>query len=316
MKKLLTILSTTLMILTLVGCNTNKEEPTILDEPINQEEDETILGGFTEAEDKSLNDELISIFNKACEGQVGISLTPERLEGTQEVAGINYKFLATGVKTTNPPIRGSYLVTIYKDLEGNCSIADIETVTESEDNIEGDIANYNYWVVFYNPDGNELQRTAQKLGTTPVYEGEEPYYWDADYWYRFICWTDKEGNEIKEFTPITGNTYIYAKYEIGGENKPEPAPEPSNTCTIAFKLDKDLDVEVGKIQNASGDKVTSITVPKGTEFSSSGNDITIGGIVLTVVANSGFAFHSFDPSSGTITSDTTINVYFSQLPPD
>ena len=242
MKKLLTILLTTFMLLTLVGCNTNKEEPTILDEPTIQEEtkeeEDTILGGFTEAEDKSLNDELIEIFNKACEGQVGISLTPERLEGTQVVAGINYKFLATGTKTTNPPIRGSYLVTIYKDLEGNCSITDIETVTESSGDVEGDAANYNYWVVFYNPDGNELQRTAQKLGTTPVYEGEEPYYWDIDYWYRFICWTDKEGNEIKEFTPITGNTYIYAKYEIGGENKPEPkesapapTPTPSHVCT-------------------------------------------------------------------------------------
>lgn len=238
MKKLLTILLSALMVLALVGCDSNKEETITLEEPIKQEEiveDDTILGGFTEAEDKTLTDELKEIFAKACESYTGISLKPERLEGTQVVAGTNYKFLASGTKTTNPPIKGSYFVTVYKDLQGNCSIIDVETVTEST----VDVSNYNYWVVFYNPDGMELQRTAQKLGTTPKYEGEEPHYWDSDYWYKFVCWTDKKGNEITDFKPITGNTYIYAKYKIGGENKPEPkasapaptpAPVPSHTC--------------------------------------------------------------------------------------
>lgn len=228
MKKLLTLLLTLLMVFTLVGCN-SKEDTPVVQETVQQEEvvepkeDETILGGFIEAEDKTLTDELKEIFNKAIEGYVGMSLSPERLEGTQVVAGTNYKFLASGTKTTNPPIKGSYFVTVYEDLEGNCSIIDVETVTESAGDVDGDPSQYKYWVVFKNPDGNELQRTIEKYGATPVYTGDTPVYWDSENWYRFTNWD-------KELKPITGNTYITAEYEFGGElqqeEEPAPAPEP------------------------------------------------------------------------------------------
>ena len=249
MKKILTILLTLLMVLSLVGCAEKKQEeqPVTVDtpeviEPVKEEEtEEPTVGGFVDVEDRTLTDELKEIFYKAKEGYVGMSLEPVELYQTQVVAGTNYKFVCSGTKTTNPPIKGSYFVTVYKDLEGNCSIIDVETITESTGDVDGDLkeetakkdpSKYNYWVVFYNPDGCELDRQAIKYGTTPVYKGEDPVYWDTEYWYNFVCWTDKQGNEIKEFKPITGNTYIYAKYEIGGsmkdlEPEPEPGPEPA-----------------------------------------------------------------------------------------
>ena len=240
MKKLLTILLTLLMVFTLVGCKTKEdtpvtEETTKQEEVVEESDTEEVVGGFVDVEDGTLTDELKEIFNKATEGYVGMSLEPIELYQTQVVAGINYKFVCSGTKTTNPPITGSYFVTVYEDLEGNCSIIDVETITESTGDVEADPVvkevdkTMNYWVVFYNPDGNELQRSAIKYGTVPTYNGGTPQYWDNDYWYKFVCWTDKQGNEIKEFKPIVGNTYIYAKYEIGGKNKPkekESKPSP------------------------------------------------------------------------------------------
>lgn len=243
MKKLLITLLSALMVLALVGCDSNKEETITLEEPIKQEEvaeDDTILGGYVDVEDGTLTDELKDIFNKALEGLLGASYEPKELVATQVVAGTNYKFLANGTKTTNPITKGTYYITIYKDLQGNVELLDIETIEEKQEEVSEEVLKtYNYWVVFYNPDGMELQRTAQKLGTTPKYEGEEPHYWDSDYWYKFVCWTDKKGNEITDFKPITGNTYIYAKYKIGGENKPEPkasAPAPTPACTNSSNL--------------------------------------------------------------------------------
>ena len=323
MKKLLTILLTTLMILTLAGCDSNKEEAVILEEPTIQEEivveeDNTILGGFTEAEDKDLTDELINIFNKACEGYVGISLKPVRLEGTQVVAGTNYKFLANGTKTTNPPIKGSYFVTVYKDLEGNCSITDIETVTESTGDVDGDVSDYNYWVVFYNPDGNELQRIAQKLGTTPKYEGEEPCYWDDDYWYKFVCWTDKQGNEIEDFKPITGNTYVYAKYEVGGELKQEKdEPIPSGPVAVTFFIGGS---GYGYMQEENS--LTSYIFygeqrqfPRGTDFSTDGAKITIDGVTYVAREVHGEIFDHWEyndvqVTSGQILENSVLNAVF------
>lgn len=97
---------------------------------------------------------------------------------------------------------------------------------------EATLRTYKYWVVFYNPDGTELQREALKWGTTPVFYEGTPYYYDGEYDYRFIGWTNKKG-QPKELKPITGNTYFYASYEKGifntggdeGSNEPAPDPE-------------------------------------------------------------------------------------------
>lgn len=253
MKKLLTILLTLLMIFTLVGCNSSsiEEQPVSKeDQPTTEVEtpkEEDIVGGYTDVEDKTVTDELKQLFDSALEGFLGATYEPLELVATQVVAGTNYKFKASGTKTTNPVTKGTYYITIYKDLQGNVSLLDIEVIEETQEEAKEetikldskDLSNVSFWVVFYNPDGSELYRTTLKYGQTPIYKGSTPSYWDSDYWYKFVCWTDKQGNEIKEFKPITGNTYIYAKYEIGGDYKKKtissiPAPACSNTNHLLY----------------------------------------------------------------------------------
>ena len=106
---------------------------------------------------------------------------------------------------------------------------------------------YKYWVVFYDHEGNELQREAIKYGTVPTYWSDIPYYDDGTYWYKGVGWIDKWGREIKEFKPITGNTKFYAIYEKSGEvshssgggetNPPGPPPYVPN-CTSTDALVK------------------------------------------------------------------------------
>ena len=230
MKKLISLLFTLLVIITLVGCNSNENTKPIIQEEIVEEniEEEPILGGWKDAEDGTITDELNDIFNDAIKELLGAEYEPIELVATQIVAGTNYKFLAKGTKTTNPKIEGTYYITVYKDINGNVELKDIETIEEKEIKKEIDPTEYDYWVVFYNPDGNELQRTIEKFGTTPKYVGDEPHYWDTDYWYKFVSWTDKHGNEIKQFKPIVGNTYIYAKYEIGGDLEKKDSSTPNN----------------------------------------------------------------------------------------
>ena len=219
MKKLLTLLLTLLMVLSLAGCASKKEEAKeVINEQVIQEEviveeikeentAEELVGGFIEVEDRTLTDELKEIFNKAYEGYTGMSLEPVELYQTQVVAGINYKFVCSGTKTTNPPIHGTYFVTVYKDLQGNCSIIDIETITEGGD-VDGDISQYKYWVVFYDQYGNELQRTKEDYGTIPSFKGELPN--------NFKAWINKKtGKQVNIFNAIHENMYFEAIQNSG-----------------------------------------------------------------------------------------------------
>ena len=328
-KNLLTLLISILMVFTLVGCNFKEETPVIdkseQQEAVEPKEDEPITDGFVEVEDKTLTDELREIFNKALEGYTGMSLEPIEIYQTQVVAGTNYKFVCSGTKTTNPPISGSYFVTVYKDLQGNCSIIDVETITESTGDVDGDPTvkevdkTINYWVVFYNPDSSEIQRSAIKYGTIPTFDGDTPQYWDEDYWYKFVCWTDKQGNEINEFKPITGNTYIYAKYEIGGVNKPivkeEPAPTPSN-ATVIFNIGGSgfgyMEENVTGSQYPDG---TQMSFAIGTSFSINGDELTINGVTYVPHETHGEMFEHWEcngaiVASGQIEGDTAFDAKF------
>ena len=213
MKKVLTVLLTLLMVFTLVGCNGSKqEEPTIENEP---EVNEPIVGGYVDAEDKNLTPELIEMFEKAFEGFAGASYTPVMLEATQVVAGTNYKFLADGSKTTNPMIQGTYYVYINKDLQGNISLLDIEVIDEHEvkefepevkpdTEINEDITNMSFWVVFYDQYGNEVQREVLKYEAVPSFKGSLPE--------GFECWVYKDSDiNVDEFKQIKTNTYFFAK---------------------------------------------------------------------------------------------------------
>ena len=117
MKKLFKVLLVAFMVFALVGCK-SKEDP--------------VVGGYTEVKEKNLTPELIEMFEQAFEGFDGANYAPVYLDSTQVVAGTNYKFFCDGTKTTNPIIMGTYYVYIYKDLQGNVSLLDIEVIEEHE----------------------------------------------------------------------------------------------------------------------------------------------------------------------------------------
>ena len=241
MRKIITLILTLLMIFTLVGCNSNKNESTVVEESEQQEvveepakEEETIAGGFVEVEDGTLTDELIELFNKALEGLLGAKYEPVELVATQVVAGTNYKFLANGTKTTNPITKGTYYITVYKDLEGNVELLDIETIEEKQEessdnntvNNTEDVTKMAFWVVFYDEYDNELQREALMYGSTPKYKGYLPE--------GFVKWTYKKtGNDVNTFVPITTNTYFKAvcnHVPTPSNLTPEPTPTPEPAC--------------------------------------------------------------------------------------
>lgn len=65
-------------------------------------------------------------FNRAAKGYAGVSLTPLALLGTQAVAGRNYRFLCRGVAADATGTACLYVVTVYKDLAGQCAITDCD----------------------------------------------------------------------------------------------------------------------------------------------------------------------------------------------
>ena len=121
MKTLKVVLAVLLLCVCLQGC-TKKEEL--------KEEDMPVTGGFVEVEDGTLTDESLDIFNKALECYTGMGFTPIKLLATQVVAGTNYKFLADGTAVVPNAETARKIVTVYKDLEGNCSILNVEDAPE------------------------------------------------------------------------------------------------------------------------------------------------------------------------------------------
>ena len=209
MKKFISIVLSMFMILSLVSCgNKNTEEPTIIEEtevvePINEE---PIVGGYIEVEDGTITPELNGIFTSAMQGLTGGNYEAQELIATQVVSGTNYKFLAEGTKTTCPITKGTYYIYINEDLQGNISLLDIEVIEEKQEEVNNNntqnIEDMSFWVVFYDSNNNELQRTIEKYGTTPVYKKALPQ--------GFISWD-------KELKPITTNTYIHANVYNGGQ---------------------------------------------------------------------------------------------------
>jgi len=117
MKKIILVLMVMLTVFNLTGCK--KEE-----EPISEVEP-NIVGGWNE-EEKEMNDELIAIFEKACESYTGMGFEPIKLLATQVVSGTNYKFLANGTVVYPGASASQKIVTVYEDLQGNCSITNVE----------------------------------------------------------------------------------------------------------------------------------------------------------------------------------------------
>ena len=240
MKKLLTLLLTLLMVFTLVGCN-SKEDAPVVQEPEKQEEvveqtkeEPEIVGGYVDAEDGTLTDELKDIFNKALEGLLGATYEPQELVATQVVAGTNYKFLANGTKTTNPITKGTYYIYVNKDLQGNVSLLDIETIEEKqEETPKQDVTQMSFWVVFYDQYGNELQREALKYGTIPEYKSWLPEGFDK--------WVYKKSQkDVGTLKAITGNTYYQAVchevHHSSSDPTPGPTPGPTPPAPVTYNV--------------------------------------------------------------------------------
>ena len=246
MKKLLTVLLTLLMVFTLVGCNSKEDESTMVNEPVveqseqqetveevKQEESE-IAGGFVDAEDPTITDELKEIFETALNGLLGAKYEPVKLLATQVVNGINYKFLANGTKTTNPITIGTYSITINKSTDGIISLLDIEVIEEKQEEKKTvDPTIYDYWVVVYDQFGNEISRTTAHYGTTIK---------------------DPDGNDVV----VKGNTYFHTTIDYSSSKKEDDGPAPSPTpdpADVNFLYIKNYGSESSCIQFNTGGAV-------------------------------------------------------------
>ena len=93
-----------------------------------EETQQPLVGGWQTPDSPDITPELQEIFEKATEGLLGVDYTPLALTGTQLVAGMNYRILCEA-RTVVPDAEPYYVtMTIYKDLEGNASVTDIEAV--------------------------------------------------------------------------------------------------------------------------------------------------------------------------------------------
>ena len=69
-----------------------------------------------------LDDDIQTMFNKATSTLTGMSYEPIALLGTQVVAGTNYAILCYGSASYDNMPEAIYLLTLYKDLDGNQEI--------------------------------------------------------------------------------------------------------------------------------------------------------------------------------------------------
>ena len=83
-----------------------------------------LAGGWQAPESPVMTDEVAGYFKKAAEGGAGSVIEPVALVGQQVVAGMNYRALCV-VTPVVPDAESHYsLVTVYKDLQGNCTFTD------------------------------------------------------------------------------------------------------------------------------------------------------------------------------------------------
>ena len=302
MKKLLTLLLTLLMVFTLVGCN-SKEDTPVVQEPEKQEEvveqtkeEPEIVGGYVDVEDGTLTDELKDIFNKALEGLLGATYEPQELVATQVVAGTNYKFLASGTKTTNPVTKGTYYIYVNKDLQGTISLLDIEVISETKEEAKTqDVTQMSFWVVFYDQYGNELQREALKYGTVPEYKSWLPEGFDK--------WVYKKSQkDVGTLKAITGNTYYQAVCHEVYHSSSDPTPEPTPTVTnytVSFNLNGSTGTPPDSQTIVNGSLVTKPDDPTYANH-------TFAGWYKTKDQNTGILSDLWNFDTDVVTVDTTL----------
>ena len=92
---------------------------------------EQIAGGWNVPEDavgSVIPEDAQAAFDKAAEKFTGSEIEPLALLGTQVVAGTNYAFICKSTLTTQEPVSGIQIVTVYADLDGNAEITNISTI--------------------------------------------------------------------------------------------------------------------------------------------------------------------------------------------
>ena len=96
--------------------------------PVLAEETESADGAWEVAEDTSLTEERLAVFEKALDGLVGVDYNPLCYLGSQVVAGTNHCFLCRATVVYPGAEAGLALVYVYEDLEGQCELSDIVTL--------------------------------------------------------------------------------------------------------------------------------------------------------------------------------------------
>ena len=101
---------------------------------INAEE---LAGGWNvpkEIAGSPVPDEAKDAFDKAAAESDGSEIEPIALLGTQVVAGTNYAFICKSTLTTQEPVSGIQIITVYADLDGNAEITNISTLDPADYN--------------------------------------------------------------------------------------------------------------------------------------------------------------------------------------
>ncbi|MBQ6146880.1 MAG: hypothetical protein IJI82_07600 [Clostridia bacterium] len=128
MKKILIGLLAVLLMLT-VACNKEAEAQTVVGA------DEPLAGGWTPAEDSSLTEERLAIFEKGMAALLGVDYVPLAYLGSQVVAGTNHVFLVKGTMVVPTQPVSYALAYLYEDLQGGVqilTIADLPIVPQED----------------------------------------------------------------------------------------------------------------------------------------------------------------------------------------
>lgn len=89
-----------------------------------------MLGGWTISEDgaSAVPADAKEVFDKAIQGYTGMKLEPKALLATQVVSGENLAFLCLGERVVQNPVKGWYVVVVYKNLQGEARISSVEEI--------------------------------------------------------------------------------------------------------------------------------------------------------------------------------------------
>ncbi len=129
MKKILIGLLAVLLMLT-VACNKEAAAQEVV-----RENEPPMAGGWTPAEDSSLTEERLAIFEKGMAALLGVDYVPLAYLGSQVVAGTNHVFLVKGTMVVPTQPVSYALAYLYEDLQGGVqilTIADLPIVPQED----------------------------------------------------------------------------------------------------------------------------------------------------------------------------------------